>query len=864
MRPMTVGAVFVVAFLPGVASAEVCNIKVVTNGSPDYSDMESMIHSVTARWQEPAEKCWAIFYWNHIARRQTMPISLHGMECTDPIRQFNDYGYTMCSTVAGINCSIWDAMGYPVKFWDVTLHTVPEVQYAGHWHMVDNSMSTLYTLCDGVTIAGVEDIGKEGGCAASGGRVEPGHIARYHCLNSTSSNGFLTGADCARDLEQEYRCFNPNGLKYRFYYYNWDRGHRYILNLRENEVYTRHYKSLGNAPEYYVPNNDADPEKPNPRYHIRGNGVRVFKPELTEESLAEAAYSISGCKAIQPGGVVPSAAGEVGEIIFKVEGANVITHLRIKGALSRKAAADAASVSVSTTNGLAWNEVWTAKEVGDVPLDLALTGEVNGSYEVLVKVSLMGKAKPADACLRAIEFATTTMLNSKTQPRLLLGKNTVYVGTGDQTESIVLWPDLQGESCKPYVVEQKNMTSKAEHPGYQGVMHAVKANEDAYVVFRVDAPTKITRIEYGGRFYNRAPKSHIDLLHSFDGGQTWQRSYSLDKIDPPWDVIHYGTVTDLPAGARSVLFKYLLNSPAAGTDACSIYSVRMEVNHKPQVTQFRPIEVTFNWSEVQSDNSLVERSHTELVEQVPYQYTINVGGQDHPIMNSLRVNLKGAVADAKYGYSDGRDVGGEKYAGRWVHYGSNLAKGKSYTVSIPSATHWDAGDPQGTKLTDGVVGPPYAGGIGPRYGLCWDEGKNPVITVDLGAVTRCAAFRIDLSAGWPWWDAIKREVKDTVEVLTSTDARQYASQGSFDLNLRWKDIPVNHMMPDDETATGFTYTVVPQGPVEARYVQYKITARRTLTVSEIQVLDSIEYTPFDLRIALPDDKPGVTRARSAN
>jgi hypothetical protein len=103
-----------------------------------------------------------------------------------------------------------------------------------------------------------------------------------------------------------------------------------------------------------------------------------------------------------------------------------------------------------------------------------------------------------------------------------------------------------------------------------------------------------------------------------------------------------------------------------------------------------------------------------------------------------------------------------------------------------------------------------------------------------------------------------------VEVLTSTDARQYASQGSFDLNLRWKDIPVNHMMPDDETATGFTYTVVPQGPVEARYVQYKITARRTLTVSEIQVLDSIEYTPFDLRIALPDDKPGVTRARSAN
>ena len=42
-----------------------------------------------------------MWYWNHIARRQTAPMILHGMELTDPIRQFNDYGYTMCSTIAG-------------------------------------------------------------------------------------------------------------------------------------------------------------------------------------------------------------------------------------------------------------------------------------------------------------------------------------------------------------------------------------------------------------------------------------------------------------------------------------------------------------------------------------------------------------------------------------------------------------------------------------------------------------------------------------------------------------------------------------------------------------------------------------------
>src|SRR5439155_9039279 len=136
----------------GAARAEVCNLKVVTDASPDYSDLPSLVHSVTSRWTTPEEKCWAMFYWNHLARRQTAPIQVHGMALTDPIRQFNDYGYTMCSTISGINQSIWEQMGLKAKYWDISNHTVPEVEYDGGWHMYDNSMSALYTLCDGRTL----------------------------------------------------------------------------------------------------------------------------------------------------------------------------------------------------------------------------------------------------------------------------------------------------------------------------------------------------------------------------------------------------------------------------------------------------------------------------------------------------------------------------------------------------------------------------------------------------------------------------------------------------------------------------------------------------------------------------------------
>ncbi|MBN2137972.1 MAG: hypothetical protein JW720_09205 [Sedimentisphaerales bacterium] len=851
VRRLVFAAVAVFALCAVSVSGGVYNLKVVTDASPDYYDMESMIRSITGRWDKPSEKCWALFYWNHIARRQTSPVIVHGVECTDPIRQFNDYGYTMCSTVAGINCSIWEAMGYPVKFWDISNHTVCEVGYDGRWHMYDNSMSAIYTLCDGVTIAGVEDIGKAGGCALSGGRIEPGHIAKYHCLNANSPRGFLTGADCARDLDQEYRCFNPNGLKYRAYYNNQDLGHRYILNLRGGETYTRYYHSLGDSREFYVPNNGKDPESVNRRYGIRGNGVRTFAPVLSAAGL-EDLYSFSGCRVIEPAGLVPAESGSDGEAIFKIQGANVITSMLIKAAFERRTDADGNHIAVSTTNGLTWKEVWTNKATGPGEAVVNLIDEVNGTYEVLVKVTLAAKNKPEDACLNAIEFKTTTMLNSKTQPKLLLGSNTVYVGLGEQTDSIVLRPDLRAERYEPYVVDQRNVASKSEHPGYQGVLHAAEAGKDAYVVFRLDAPGDIKRLTYGGRFYNRAPHSHIDLLHSFDGGKSWQQSYSLTKTDMPWDVIHFETVEAVPPGVRSVLLKYLLSSPQAGTDSCSIYSVRMEADYVPRAAGFEPVEVTFNWSEVQEDYCLVERSHTQLVTEVPFKYAINVGGCDHPVVNSMLVNPKGSAGDMKYGYSDGRDAGGVKYVPKWVSCGRNLALGSDYSVSTPSMTSWGAGDPEGNKLTDGVMGPPYAGGIGPGFALCWDKGMEPVIDVDLGRVEQCGAFRIHLSAGWPWWDAMKGQVRDAVEVLTSTDNREFRSVGFFALNLRWKDIPINHMMPDDETATGFTYSLISPSPVDGRYVRFKITPQRTVTVSEVQVLDRIESEPFDLRIALPD------------
>ncbi len=849
-RGSILGGVLVSILALADAAAGVCNLKVVTDASPDYSDVDSLLHSVTAAWETPAEKAWSLFYWVHQARRQTRPMVLHGLALTDPIRQFNDYGYTMCSTVSGINCSLWEALGWRAKYWDITNHTVAEVEYDGAWHMIDNSLSALYTQCDGVTLAGVADIGATRACPASDGKAEPGHIANYHCLTATSVKGFLTGSDCARSLDEESRCFNPNGLKYRPYYYDWDRGHRYILNLRDREVYTRFYAKLGDGPEHYVPNAGTDPD--DKRFLIRGNGVRTFTPRLAEATLATDADTVSGLVPEGAGGVAPAVAGKPGEIVFRVEGANVICSLKLRAGFVRRTAADRATIAVSTCNGLSWRQVWECDRTGDVPVELSLVDEVNGAYEVLVRVTLLGQAGASAAVLRSVAFETTTMVNRKALPRLNLGRNLVYVGAGEPYGSSVVWPDLRAGGYTAFVVAESNVAAAAEHPGYQGTLYAARPGEDAWITFRLDTPGEMVHAHYSGRLYNRAPGSRIEFRHSFDGGAAWVTDYVLTDTEMPWDVLHEVTVA-APAGARSVLLQYLLRSPSAGPDSCSLYAVRMEANYRVPAPGPDPVDVTFGWSEVAADGSRRDRAHTQRVRRWPTRYPLCVGGVDHPVMRFLTVCPAGALAESKEGYSDGVDVGGERVLPQWTTYGRNLAHGRPYTVSVRSNERWGAGDPDGRKLTDGVVGPPFAGGVGPTFALGWDEGAVADITVDLGTAQTCAAFRIDLGAGWPWWDALRGEIRDQVEVLTSATGQDYVSHGQVPLNPYRKDIPINHMLPDDESLTAALFTLLLPEPVGARYVRYRVTARRSLCVSEVQVLDAARASPFDLRIALPDD-----------
>ncbi|MCX8035728.1 MAG: discoidin domain-containing protein [Candidatus Sumerlaeia bacterium] len=824
-----------------VFTAQVCNVTVVSDSRPDFSDLPSFIRSVTAPYSSTDEQCKAIWRWLTRCRRQTPHSLVHGVPVHDPIMFFNDFGYGFCSDYAGINCGIWHSMGLPVRFWDITLHTVSECFYDGRWHMFDNSMSAYYTLCDGITVAGVEDIGAPGACEASHGRTENGHIGLVHAVGATSPYGFLTGADTQRSLRDEaLKCFNPKGLKYRNYYNGFELGHRYVLCLREGETYTRYASPLGQSEDYYIPlQNGKSPQN----LGTFGNGLWVYRPDLGRRETTDDFFAAKNI-ALANGTLRADKAGAPAEAVLLINGANMITSSTVRMDVALPAGADSCAIAVSTNLGTSWSEVWKSTGPMRAAVVVPLRG-VKTLHQFLVKISLAGAAE-----IRNLETRTVTQINKLTLPILTLGANTIDVLSAATTQTLLLWPEIQNNKFKESCCTSENVAS-GPASDWHGCLW-LETPGTGHLTYAIEAPGDLTEVTYGGRFYNRAPKSSIALEHSTNNGKTWVRTWELTETKAPWDDIHFETVR-LGSGVRRVLVRYTLASPSAGRyDGCSIYSIRMIAGYRPRSAQFKPIEVTYCWSEWQG-GQWVARSHTQQIRQPAERYRLYVGGEDLPRTDSICVALAGTTPNVRYGYSDGAAGQLPPLARKRYRWGRNLALGCKYSFSKPSDNNWGGGDPDMTKLTDESVASTYGMGTTYREGPIWGQDKNPVITLDLATAQTVAAVRIH-ATGYPC--DFYNGPFCTIEVLTSADGNEWTSQGKLETRMRYKDVDGDFIMPENGKFQSWVFPLIFPHPVAARYIQYKIAnPKMVFNCSEIMAYDSVKVEEWNEPLAMPlDDK----------
>jgi len=859
--------------------ASVYNLHLATDNVPDYTDLASMVQSATSSWQTPQDKCIAIWRWGRRGRHQMSCAMEDGRYIVDPILHFNSYGAMNCGIISLLNIACWRQLGYQARYVQLGDHTVSEVSWddGKTWHLFDSSMS-IYCFNHDEQVASCEQIKEAHACELSGGKSEPGHYYLYHYAQSCGTHLGSSGWRCAADQPVVFNRTLGEGASSYTDGYDVDRycqcahfGHRYVLNLRPYECYTRYWRPLNRDRQgtesdgdlsYFRPMpNGSDPDGENGENHIRGNGRWLFEPNLAASDCRSVFYEDRGVRLRGEDGagpnLHPAESATAAWVVFKIYAANVITSMRIDGAGLRGASDDSLSISVSRDAGLHWRPIWNAEGTGPQAVHLTLRDEVAGVTQGLIKVEMRAAQDKNHVGFDSLRVVTVTQLDRLTLPKLTLGTNEVLLCADEQVETTELWPVLHAGAYRQTAFAEDNVFSDKQPDGmYKATLGAGMDDKECSVTWRLIVPTDITSVTYGVISTNRSPQSWVSLRRSWDGSR-FEQFHLNDDGDFPFDEQVLQSFRDAPTGTQQAYFRgvFFCKSGAATYNMPGIQDLLMCICHKPRDTTWQSVEVTYHWTEHRLEGDIV-RSHTELVRSVPHRYTINAAGRRDPTMHWVRMCLQGYGGSARhYGYSDSIDVGpGWEHTKITYRWGKELAQGKPYMASRRSSSQSGNSDSDGQELTNGIIIAPtdYVRDKSVQAATAfWDAGEPVTFVIDLGNPARIAGVRV--STHQP--DAHFCHPA-SVEVAVSEDGRQWQAGGTIRHDDLWNppadyepwehdDSPVYADLP----ACGrlaYSFPLVFTKPLTGRYVRFTCTLleSRSMGLSELQVFERIEILPW--------------------
>lgn len=873
----------------GPAEGQVYNLRLATDNQPDYTDMKSFVESSTGAWQTPQEKAIAVWRWGRRSRRQTSCAMEDGRYILDPILHYNSYGAMNCGIISGLNVSSWLELGFKARYIQLGDHTVSEVSWddGKSWHLFDSSMSFFCFNHKG-EIASCEEIRQAHGCERSGGKVEPGHYYLYHGAPQVASHLGPAGWRFASDQPVGYQRTLVNGADSYTDGFSVDKycqhsrtGHRYTLNLRPFESYTRYWKAQDDAQHGGEPSandrdffrplaNGSDPDDQHGLNNIRGNGVWLFQPDLAAADRDQLFYDSEHLDPATEGSprLRPKQTGQRASVTYQISTANVITSLSIEASYRRKNASDVLRVLVSRSAGVRWTPVWQAKESGLQTVQINLRDEVAGATQCWIKFEMIAAESPVDVGLDGLKFQAITQVNRRTLPALALGSNQVVLGAGEQVETVELWPPLHAGKYKDTVAEESDLFSDTLPDGiYKATLGAGVNGRPASATWRLQVPTDIVDVAYHTVSTVRGPRHYVSLAHSWDGRQ-FAEYLRHDRDDFPLDrsVHHLFSGEQVPPGSREAFFRGAFFSPsgAGSYSMAGLQDLLIRVRHKPRRAAMRPLEITYCWTEHRESGD-VTRSHTELAASLPHRYTIHTAGWRDPTMNFVRIKFQENSGDAarRYGYSDGNDVGPAceypKVAYRW---GECLSTGKPYTSSRPSSDASGNPDCDGRELTNAVVIAPTdesrTSAVQSATAF-WDAGEPVSIVVDVGRAQRVGGV---LVASHQPNERYCHPA--TIEVAVSPDGQSWQSVGTIHHNdlggppgdyEPWEhdDDPSYDNLPAGGRLA-YRYPLAFAERANARYVRLICTplAGRGMGLSEIQVFDRVSVERWPEEIKLPE------------
>jgi len=220
----------------------------------------------------------------------------------------------------------------------------------------------------------------------------------------------------------------------------------------------------------------------------------------------------------------------------------------------------------------------------------------------------------AGAGLDALKFTHDFQHSQAPLPIITKGENKITFSAGPQEGTITVQGNMEGPGSALFIGDF--------HPTVEGCdvkRFAVGGTGHGTAILPVTTPGDITRVRLGVHWRARDPKDGYEVLASFDGGKAWKSIGKLDLAQPAKST--YLVFKDVPAGVRDAQIKF----EGTQRNTTCIFDLRIDVDYKEPAGGFRPVQVTYVWTEGGQ-----EKTDVHVARQPKDTWTITCGANTVP------------------------------------------------------------------------------------------------------------------------------------------------------------------------------------------------------------------------------------------
>ena len=631
----------------------VSHVKVLSDKVRDVSSIEAWKTSFIRDTMTDQEKAVAV--WRSVAMHRYQdppPIEFLHEGCVhDPIKTFNVYGYGMCCCASSNIETLARYVGLEARGQSINFHSVPEVFYDNAWHMFDASLVNYFPKPDG-KIASVEEI-----VAAVKGWLEKnpeyrrndGKLRQFH--QAAGWTGWKRGPELLNNCPfydwsgwwpakthgwySTMQEFDGSGKTPFVYEYGYSQGYEVNIQLRPGERLVRNWFNNG----LHVNGIQNDGGAPgclkqkvgegSMAYARRdfndltsgrvGSGTLEYDVPLADGTFRTGAWKVENLAAKSDDNAGPAMhvkeAAQPGVLEIRMPS----SYVYLTGEVNLDAAIGSGGkiqLLLSDNNGLDWKEVASIGQPGPQRIDVQKF--VLRRYDYRLRLVLSGKGTG----LERLKIAHAIQCSQRALPTLAKDENTITFSAGPQEGTVT----IEGTSYNN--TKGKNVSLADFRPTLKNVnpqMFRVEG-DPAEVTIPISTPGEMTRLRFGGHFRARDKRDQWKMQVSFDGGKTFK---TVDTcVGPTQGKCKYATVSDIPPDTTEAQIRW---SGKQRNTAC-LFSARIDADYKQPCGGFRPVKVTYTWSE-----DGVEKQDVHVSASPRESYKIVCGAA--PEMKSISLEL---------------------------------------------------------------------------------------------------------------------------------------------------------------------------------------------------------------------------------